>query len=203
MQATARTIGFVPFERGSIGTLGTWSSGTQFSGGGDWLRKLLGRHYSKMSCTLSNKMISTNSISLTASTAGSNPMFLGVAPDIDTFVDFRAEWIGTGVRFTGVLRGDDFPNAELFVLDSRGVGCLLFDGRTTGGEETGPITRLAGAHASQRLGTFNCAIPLSPQGTFLRAKLSCPVTQMVTKKPDPAWAGQGGQFSGAGATGNW
>src|SRR5438067_2540399 len=53
-------------------------------------------------------------------------------PTIDTFVDFRAEWSGTGVRFVGVVRGDDFPNAEVFVLDSRGTGCLLFDGRTTG-----------------------------------------------------------------------
>jgi hypothetical protein len=32
------------------------------------------------------------------------------------------------------------------------------------------MTRLAGAHASQRLGTFQCALPLSPQGTFLHPK---------------------------------
>jgi hypothetical protein len=82
------------------------------------------------------------------------------APDIDTFIDFRAEWMGTGFRVHGLVRGDDFPNAEVFVLDPIGHGCLLFDGRTTGGQDTGPIMRLAGAYESRRLGLFNCAMPL-------------------------------------------
>jgi hypothetical protein len=203
MQATARTTGVVPFARGSIDSLHANSSGTQFTGGGDWLRKLLGRHVSNVTCKLSNKLVSTSSVSFTASTAGANPMVPG-APDIDTFVDFRAVWSGTGVRFFGVVRGDDFPNAEVFVLDSKGQGFLLFDGRTTGGQNTGPMTRLAGAHASQTLGTFQCAVPLSPQGIFLSARNSCPVTKMEPgKPPSQARLGRGGQFARGGATGRW
>ena len=126
------------------------------------------------------------------------------APDIDTFVDFGVEWIGNGLRFRGSVRGDDFPNAEIFVLDSKGFGCLLFDGRTTGGQDTGPLTRLAGSHESQNLGSFNCTTSLSPAGAFLSSKTSCPSTTMEqTKGPRVAWDGRGGKFSGGGASSRW
>src|SRR5262249_25513719 len=125
--ATARTIGTVSFDRGSIDKVEGSSSGTQFTGAGDYVRRLLGKPKSHVESSISKKVISKSWISFTASTAGANPMMRGAAPDIDTFVDFRAEWIGTGVTFQGVVRGDDFPNAEVFVLDWKGVGCLLFD----------------------------------------------------------------------------
>jgi len=144
---------------------------------------------------------SKNSISFSASTAGANPMIPG-APDVDTFVDFRAEWVGTGLRFQGNLRGDDFPNAEVFVLDSKGQGCLLFDGRTTGGQNTGPMTRLAGAHQSQRLGSFHCAMPISSPGTFLAPRNICPMTKMEMR-PGGRWGPGTGEFNGAGATSSW
>jgi hypothetical protein len=130
-------------------------------------------------------------------------MLGGVAPDIDTFVDFCADWHGTGVRFSGVIRGDDFPNAEVFVLDANGLGCLLFDGRTTGGQDTGPFTRLAGGHEWQTLGQFCCSIPLSASSLFLHPKLGCPVTTMQTRKAGPLWSGGGGRFSGGGAGGSF
>lgn len=202
MQATARTWGIVPFERGSIGSMSGFSSGTQYVQW-DWLRQVLGKHWSNVSSTETNKHISTNSISFTASTAGANPMLGGLAPDIDTFVDFRAHWHGSGVRFSGDIRGDDFPNAEVFVLDARTTGCLLFDGRTTGGQYTGPMTRLAGAHQRQILGHFLCSMLLSPAGVFLHPKNSCPVTTMQPYRAGPAWAGGSGQFSGAGASGRF
>ena len=201
MSAKARTIGTVPFDRRNIGSVEAGSSGTEFLGLGDWLRKVAGFHKSKVSCSISNKVISTNFLSFTASTAGSNPMFRGIAPDIDTFVDFRVEWLGSGLRFVGRIRGDDFPNAEVFVVDSKGLGCLLFDGRTTGGQDTGPITRLAGSHENQVLGSFHCTVPLSPAGVFVTMKTSCPVTKMEQAKGRRIpWTAGGGRFSGAGAS---
>lgn len=203
MSATARTLGIVLFGRGMIGSIASNSSGTQFSGGGEWLRKVAGRHFSHVTGNLTGKSTTAGAVRFTASTAGANPM-VPVAPDIDTFVDFTAEWLGTGVRFSGVVRGDDFPNAEVFVLDENGMGCLLFDGRTTGGQDSGPFTRLAGDHESQVLGSFSCAVPLRPDGTFTAAKNGCVVTTMGATKPKTAaWVGAGGGFSGAGATGKW
>jgi hypothetical protein len=181
LDATARTTGKVPFARGSIGTIGATSSGTQFSGGGDWVRKLAGRHMSDVTCAIAKKVIGPTSISFSASTAGANPMVPG-APAIDTYVDFRAEWIGSSVRFSGTVRGDDFPNAEVFVVDAKGVGCLLFDGRTTGGQNTGPMTRLAGAHAAQVLGQFSLAVAVTPTGSFIAAKTKGTVTTMTARQ---------------------
>jgi hypothetical protein len=181
MKATARTIAMVPFSRNTVGTVVATSSGTQYLGGGDWVRQLGGHHTSKVLSTLKNMSIGAYSVGFTASTAGANPMIPG-APTIDTFVDFRAEWMGSGLRFQGTIRGDDFPNAEIFVLDSKDVGCLLFDGRTTGGQDTGPITRLAGLHEGQKLGSFYCAMPLSLSGSFLAPKGSCPTTTMQSAK---------------------
>jgi hypothetical protein len=200
MLATARTIGVVPFARGSVGSVKGDSSGTEYVGGGDWLRKMAGRHKSHVSSVISKECISANTISFRASTAGANPMVPG-APDIDTIVDFCAEWIASGLRFSGVVRGDDFPNAEVFVLDSGSVGCLLFDGRTTGGQDTGPIIRLAGSHETQILGAFSCAVPILPSGAFVSPKNRCPVTMMESAAR--RWRGAGGQFNGAGATGRW
>ncbi|HEX7564056.1 MAG TPA: hypothetical protein VF396_12520 [Bradyrhizobium sp.] len=177
------------------------SSGTHYDGAGVWLRKLAGNPKSNVSSSISNKVIAENFISFSASTAGANPMIPG-APDIDTFVDFRVDWVGTGLRFQGSLRGDDFPNAEVFVLDSKGQGCLLFDGRTTGGQNTGPMTRLAGAHQSQRLGSFHCAMPISPSGTFLASRNFSPVTKMEMR-PGGRWGPGTGKFNGAGATSSW
>jgi len=191
MQATARTIATVPFAKGSIGSLTGTSSGTEVNALGGGVRKMLGRQMSHVTCKLSNERISKNSISFTASSAGANPMFrlhgTDFAPQIDTFVDFNAEFAPNGVRFWGVVRGDDFPDAEVFVLDSKGTGWLLFDGRTTAGQQTGPFTELFGAHASLRLGTFSCSAPLSPQGEFRHANRSCSVTQMGARpRPQPA-----------------
>jgi uncharacterized membrane protein YgcG len=145
-----------------------------------------------------------NSISFTASTAGANPMIPVVAPDIDTFVDLRVEWIASSIRVQGTLRGDDFPNAEVFLLDRKGIGCLLFDGRTTGGRNTGPMTRLAGGHESHLIGRFNLTIGISTDGNFTHPKTAGPITKMEqaagVRIP---WQGGGGRFGGAGSSASW
>jgi hypothetical protein len=86
-------------------------------------------------------------------------------PDIDTFVDFSATFSADKVVLEGVVRGDGFPNAEVFVLDadSRPVG--LLDYRTKSGI-AGPYYRLFGTHASNRLATFHKEVALMPDGSF-------------------------------------
>lgn len=201
--ASARTIGCVPFARGSVGAMQAYSSGTQFVGAGDAVRRFLGRPLSTVQNALRTSIVSTNAISFTARTAGANPMLPG-APDIDTILDVRVEWIANSLRVQGSVRGDDFPNAEVFVLDAKEAGCLLFDGRTTGGQNTGPITRLAGAHDGQWLGSFSYAIGLGADGGFIASKPACPITVMK-QAPQPVGGalGNGGRFSGGGATGRW
>jgi len=201
---TARTIGCVPFDRGRVGALSASSSGTQYSGGGEALRRLLGRHFSTVSGTVTTTLATATRLSFRAQAVGANPM-VPKAPDIDTFIDVDVEWITSSLRIRGSVYGDDFPNAEVFVRDAKGVGCLLFDGRTTGGRDTGPMTRLAGAHASQLLGTFSCVLGLAPDGTFLAPRGSCAITTLVARSV-PAHSsrvGVGGHSGGARATGRW
>ena len=89
------------------------------------------------------------------------------------------------------------------MLDAKGVGCLLFDGRTTGGRDSGPIARLGGAHAGQLLGTFSCVLGLAVDGAFLAPRGSCPITTMVARPASApsGWVDAGGRFDGGGATG--
>ena len=202
--ASSRTIGTVLFQGGGIGSVAADSSGTAFVGLGKWVHQLAGRHKSRVSCSVTRGVTTLNSLSFIASTAGSNPMVPVVAPDIDTFVDFRADWIGTSLKIQGSIRGDDFPNAEIFLLDRKGQGCLLFDGRTTGGKNTGPITRLVGSHESVLIGRFNLTTGLSPDGSFLHPRAVCPVTRMEQSAgPRVPWQGGGGKSGGAGASSTW
>jgi hypothetical protein len=200
---SARTIGCVPFDRGGIGAMHAYSSGTQYVGAGDAVRRFLGRPLSIVEKAVRTSIVSANAISFTAQTAGANPMIPG-APAIDTFLDVRVEWIANSLRVQGSVRGDDFPNAEVFVLDSKGTGRLLFDGRTTGGQNTGPMTRLAGANDGQQLGSFSCVTGLGADGSFLSSKPSCPVTVMKpAAKHAGTGIGSGGRFSGGSASGRW
>ena len=175
---TARTIGMVPFERGVVGSITASSSGTSYRGLGRWVELRAGRHYSKVKCAVTGTAITADTVSFTASTEGANPM-IPVAPDIDTYVDFKAKWSAGALQFEGSVRGDNFPNAEVFVIDAAtvGSGCLLFDGRTSGGQHTGPITRLPGSGATSRLGAFSARMPLSASGNFI-SSAACGQTKM-------------------------
>ena len=57
MQATARTIGVVPFQRGSVGLISATTSGTHYDGAGAWVRKLAGNPKSNVSSSISDKVI--------------------------------------------------------------------------------------------------------------------------------------------------
>lgn len=92
-------------------------------------------------------------------------------PDIDTFVDFVASFTPTQAVFEGVVRGDGFPNAEAFVVDSTGRAVPLLDYRTKSGA-MGPLYRLFGAHAKNQLATFKQVVGLAPGGKFAGVALS-------------------------------
>jgi len=181
---TARTIGIIGFDRTSIGSITGSSSGTRYIGAGKKIENFIGTKTSSVSTSVNSKIISLNQIAFTASTAGANPMTPPGSPDIDTYVDFKAEWlvqpnsdIATHIRFSGKIRGDNFPNAEVFVLDANSGGVLLFNGVTTGGKNTGPMTRLAGAHVNQILGNFSNVVSISNEK--FDKSYSCAPTTMV------------------------
>ena len=88
------------------------------------------------------------------------------APSIDTYVDIHIVFRSQALVVSGSVRGDDFPNAEVFVTDAAGGSILLFEFGTTGGQSTGPIARLVGEHSSQILGTFSSRISLMRDGAF-------------------------------------
>jgi hypothetical protein len=172
---TARTTGIVFFDATGVGSVTGSSSGTTFQGLGTWLAAALGKHYSSVRSTVSGARTSPGLVQFTASTEGANPMVPG-APDIDTYIDFSARWFGGKILFDGTLRGDNFPNAEVFVLDGAKNAVLLFNGVTSGGRQTGPMTRLAGSGAGKTIGRFSVAAPIDPRGSFLPAPLPAAVT---------------------------
>jgi hypothetical protein len=175
---TARTTGTVMFDRTHIGTLTGISSGTTYQGFGERVAAFMGKHYSNVKTSLSKQHTFANQVSFTAGTEGANPMTPG-APDIDTYLDFSARWLGAAVIFEGTVRGDSFPNAEVFVLDGFGKAALLFNGQTTGSRQTGPLTGLPGSGVNKRVGSFSKSVPIGQSDGFLASSLACPVTRMA------------------------
>lgn len=149
---TARTIGAVTIAPNYIGDVYGFSSGSRYVGAGNRVSKLIGQHFSKVTSSVSASTKSLGCLRFTAQSSGSNPMI--PAPAIDTFLDVSVAFSARGMQIEGTVRGDDFPNAEVFIVDRVGNSAMLFDFKTTGGKETGPITRLWGSHDKQCLGTF-------------------------------------------------
>jgi hypothetical protein len=161
--ATARTIGIVSFEPSGVLGFTSYSSGSTFEGAGPWLAEKIGRHFSKVKAELSNVSVTPGTLSFTVHTAGANPLVPIVAPDIDTYVDFKVTF-GDSPRYEGTVRGDTFPNAEVFVVEPNMREVLLFDYRTAGGRNTGPLTRLAGDNSGVVLGHFDVlVVAIGPQ----------------------------------------
>ncbi|HEY4367487.1 MAG TPA: hypothetical protein VGN07_09680 [Steroidobacteraceae bacterium] len=165
LRATARTIGIIGFSPGHVGALTASSSGTAFTGAGPFVARLLGRHFSTVTSSVSVSTKTVDCVRFTAQTAGANPM-VPKAPAIDTFVDFEAVFRSSAIEISGGVRGDDFPNAEVFILDKKGSAVLLLAFATEGGRNTGPITRLAGDNSTQALGVLNRRIPVKAPGVF-------------------------------------
>ena len=155
-RATARTIGIVAFTQAGVTEYQGSSSGSTFEGAGEWVSKIIGRHYSHVRADVSAVTLGANSIAFTLHTAGANPLVPIVAPDIVTYVDLKVSFAAAALTFAGTVRGDTFPNAEVFALDARANGAMLFDYRTAGGATTGPLRLISRADAT--LGTFSVAV---------------------------------------------
>jgi hypothetical protein len=159
---TARTIGFVTFDRTGISGSAGYSSGSSMVGPG----ARLGTRYGTVTVTVTRSAPTASGVSFAFSTAGANPLAPPGAPDIDTFVDLSVNWTVGRMLIDGQVRGDNFPNAEAFVLDTHGRGVIIFDFRTGGGQDSGPFTRLFGSHSKQVLGSIAASIPLDAAGNF-------------------------------------
>jgi hypothetical protein len=161
----------------------------------------IGHHSSDVSVSVSGVLARGNRVAFTMHSEGSAPvkdialgMVPGVArgidraskfirpharrpqgvPDIDTFVDFRGTFRERSALFEGLVRGDGFPNAEVFVVDARGRAVGLVDYRT-GSCWAGPWYRLFSAHAKNRLAEFRVEVDLEPDGSFGSNRTGSPV----------------------------
>jgi hypothetical protein len=184
--ASARTYGCVFFNLDGVFYKFSGSTGTT-------VNTLL---FGKISATAKVSSVVTQSafsqpsnFTFAAKTSGSMPLFPG-APNIDTQVVVRVTftsrprqiWIG------GEAFGDNFPNLEVFLIGICGNGsvktALLLDGRTTGGRDLGPVTRLYTTHSDFSLGRFASVLPLNEKGEFASNHTVGP-RQIPDYSPDP------------------
>jgi hypothetical protein len=159
--ATARTVGVVDFDISDITpVIYGYSSGTRW-------RRNAAHSFAKVAASITVKTKTATSLSFIAYTAGANPL-VPASPDIDTFVDLSITFHNRSIVFEGRVRGDSFPNAEVWAYDdpSDGNYVLLFDYRTEGGRNTGPL-RLPGSHSSSNLGQIFLTVPMERTGRFL------------------------------------
>lgn len=148
---TFRTRGVITFDPVAGTASGVGSSGVSYHVAAPSIRKT-----GTTTCAVTGVTKAGSVFRFTAATAGALPLIPG-APDIDTFVDFTATISGSGITFSGTVRGDNFPNAEVFVYPTGALTtppAAVFHFATTGDRNLGPMTRLAGSHASKVLGSF-------------------------------------------------
>ncbi|MCW5633741.1 MAG: hypothetical protein KIT17_10430 [Rubrivivax sp.] len=164
LDVTARTIGVVVFDEHDVTSISATSSGTEYVAAGQRVREFLGRHTSEVAANVRVIARRSGYLRFRASSAGGNPMLGFLAPNIDTFVEIGVLFFGHELLVNGIVSGDDFPNAEVFLASPGGGAQLLFDFHTTGGRHSGPFTRLAFDHEDNVLGTFWLRVPLRAGG---------------------------------------
>ncbi len=154
VRVTSRTSGLVRFTRFGIVDSNGSSSGTH-------IKPILSDEIvglAKVSMTVVRSTLAGPDLfEFFAHTAGSNPLVkIPPAPDIDTFVRVRVNFSHPNLLvLQGEAFGANFPNLEVFFFSQRSKhSALLLDGRTTGGRDLGPYTRLMGSHSTQSLGKF-------------------------------------------------
>lgn len=165
LTATARTIGSLNIAPGNVSDISAATSGTTFAGLGAQIQQLLGKHSSKVTSSVSVSTRTVDCLRFTAQTSGANPM-VPKAPTIDTYLDMQIVFRDQALELSGTVRGDNFPNAEVFVTDATGHAILIFEFASDGGQITGPMTRLAGDHSGQTLGSFSKRLVLVEGGAF-------------------------------------
>lgn len=126
-------------------------------------------------------MLTGDFVKFTAYTAGANPWIPVISPDIDTYVDFTASFGSGSFSVMGKVRGDPFPNLEVFLMDGAGNKVLLLDFRTSGGT-FGPLYKLWGDNQHYVIGRFATAIKLDAAGHFAGSTPLFPALQ-----PEGSW----------------
>jgi hypothetical protein len=156
---TSRTYGCVLFNRSEAVRAYAGSSGTVLFG-------LLGGSIHGMATVkMAFSRKPSSAVEFSAATEGGNPLVPG-APDIDTFVNVKADFSTPGrLAISGEVLGDNFPNLEVFLYCYRSQqSAILVDGRTTGGRDSGPGSRLFGTHATHRIAKFDASLPIDSVG---------------------------------------
>jgi hypothetical protein len=67
------------------------------------------------------------------------------------------------------------PRGFLYCYRSR-TSAILVDGRTTGGRDSGPGSRLFGSHATHRIATFDASLSIDSTGRLAGAYKAAPST---------------------------
>lgn len=96
--------------------------------------------------------------------SGANPLVPG-APDIDLHVTLRISLSMGSLNVLTNLRGDRFPNAEVFITDGAGRSQMIVTYETPGGALTGPTFRLPGDRRLSMSGLC-AAFPVDTRGHF-------------------------------------
>jgi len=164
LQVTSRTYCCVMFDESGINHDFANSSGTEF-------RSHIGGVTAKGASNVRHKVEripihGPGLLSFKAHSEGGNPL-VPKSPDIDTFVEVNISFLPGSMRLVGEVRGDNFPALEVFLFcyTTKNTAMLL-DGRTTGGANSGPGTRLFGSHEKHVLGRFNATLALRQDGAL-------------------------------------
>lgn len=179
LEAKALTIGIVVFSVGNVGSIVGYSLGTALIGWGSSVHHFtsavtqrLKRNCSKALACASMTTAALECVCFVAQTTGANPM-TPLAPDIDTFADFQAIFRSSTAESIGKIRGDSFPIAEIIVYNQCLTPALIFDFRTTGGMNTGPIACLMGSGEGNQIGELRLVMDVDECGQFNRSIDSC------------------------------
>lgn len=156
LKATSRTSACVQVT--SSGAL----SHTGHSSGSEWL--IGPKVYGSVETNVRFKYARNGVVAFVASSAGSNPLAPG-APDIDTIVVVTAMWKPGELSIAGMVNGDGFPHAEIFLRDRKGTAHMLIE-YSTGSGWVGPFHRLWGSHSDNILGKFRAKIALNADGSL-------------------------------------
>lgn len=179
---TSRTYGCVLFNSSQAVRAYGGSSGTVLFGA-------LGGSIHGMATvkTVFRRILSkTGAVEFSASTEGGNPLVPG-APEIDTMVTAKIDFSTPNrMAISGEVFGDNFPNLEVFVYCYRSrTSAILVDGRTTGGRDSGPGSRLFGSHTTHRIAKFDASLSLDGSGRLTGAykATSSTLTDYPASKP--------------------
>lgn len=158
-RATSRIAATVVFnpQTGQVGKPGASSSGTAYL-------PLNVRGMGEPRATLVQANRIPGGVAIRLDVAGANPL-VPLAPDIDLHADAKFTLTAGRLNVSLSLRGDAFPNAELFVADSAGNRRMILTYETSGGRLSGPALLLP-MDRKRPMNAICISFPIDSQGAF-------------------------------------